>query len=207
LRAWSKEGNSLSVSTAYRSYTEGRALHDVLLQAREAGELSDADFSADNPDVTLSWSFVLACVVLLPGGLFLCGQRGSNLAVHPGEWTCMQTEIIEPSDVLMGGMDRLLTRLVEEEMPCLVGKGSHKYVGLGRWGDTGGWALVSVLDLRDEPDLEHLLPQLAPDAETQSWGVYDTNVGSGLVGAFGLPSVAAPLHQELLLSLRNSGAF
>jgi hypothetical protein len=159
----------LHLQTAYRTYADGRALHDALRVGRSSGVTMQQDwFTRPRPE--LSWGFSLLTAVLLPGGKLLCNQRSQSMAVNPGKWSPFFTEIIEPSDVEAGGMQGLLDRLVAEELAPLRGLGSHKCVGVGVRPQSYTWQLFSVLDLREAPGALQALEALAPDDETMAWG-------------------------------------
>ena len=164
----------LTLRTAYRSYTQGRALRDTLKAAREAGTFVPHPSLFTRPNPMLSWGLSLSTYVLLPRNHMLCAQRSLSLAVAPGLWTASMSEVVEPSDINRTDMSPLLERLRREELPALAGLGTMKFVGLAvRKGDYV-WQLVSVLDLRNvEPAaLTAALATLLPDAETAAWAAY-----------------------------------
>lgn len=167
-------GNSLQAHTGFRSYTQGRALHDAIRAARDTQELvlDPSDFLRPRPG--LSWGASLATFVLLPHEHVLCVKRARGVAVAPGEWQANFTEMLEPSDINRKSMDKLLDRLVAKELPPLTGLGVHKYVGLGVTAASYTWQLVSVIDMR-RAQMEQVvgaLNSLAPSSESDAWGVH-----------------------------------
>lgn len=166
LQHYVHRGEHLALQTNYRTYTQGRALKDAWVQANPQG-LAEPPAQ---PDVGASWGLSLLTLVFLPFGHVLCAQRSPKLMVNPGMWTVAQTEVVEPSDISAGDMSALLRRITEEEMPCLAGLGSHRYIGLGVRAASYTWQLVSVLDLRTaSTPVLHALGYLAPDDETAAW--------------------------------------
>lgn len=168
------ERGTLSLRTAYRSYTEGLALRDSLRHAREHDLFPLPHSATARPHAELSWGLSLTCYVLLPHNHVLCAQRDPNLISSPGRWVCCHTEIIEPSDIDTVNMSPLLQRLVTEELPALAGLGTQKFVGLGLRKNNFCWQLVGVVDLRlvEPQTLVTALLALQPDAETAAWSVY-----------------------------------
>lgn len=165
--------DTLQVHTGYRTYTQSRALRDALDAARGSQDLVLSPNDLLRPRAGLSWGASLATFVLLPHEHVLCAHRAEPLATDPGIWTCCSTEILEPTDLDRRNMDKLLARLVSEELPSLGGLGQHRFVGLGVRPLSYTWQLVSVLDLRPVP-LEQLVPVLSamqPDTETAGWAV------------------------------------
>lgn len=153
----------LHLSTAYRTYTEGRAMRDAIYAQPKR--------RSNTPEASLSWGMSLTAYVLMPYGHILCSQRSKTLAVAPGIWTAAHTEVMEPGDVDSASMAPLLARLVDEEIPALSGIGTHKFVGLGLRQRSYTWQLIAVLDLRDVPMAEVLarLELLHASAETDAW--------------------------------------
>lgn len=198
----------LSLTTGFRTYTQGTTLKKLMAQ--------DALWSEDfpqglppglQPEPSLSWGSSLTTVVLLPNGRVLAGQRGQHMQANPGRWACVFTEILEPDDVSPWGMNDLLERLVEEELPLLLGRGLHRYVGLMLIPRSYTWTLVSVLDLRAEPadELDALLLRMKPDAETQAWASLALQGLPGLAeGALADDAVVEGLELARELSLRLS---
>lgn len=173
LTGFHHEEGALSLATAYRSYTEGLALRDSLREARADGRIVLDESGDMRPDARMSWGMSLTTYALLPHDYVLCAERDPNLISLPGLWTCSHTEIIEPADIDPVGMQRLLSRLVDEEMPALAGMGDLKFVGLSLRKNSYVWQLVSVIDLRGV-GLDVLAPALLalqPDAETVAWSV------------------------------------
>lgn len=168
------DGNKLQIHTGYRTYTEGRALHDALAAARAAEEQILAPRDLLRPHAGLAWGTSLATYVLLPHEHILCSRRAGTLAVDPGVWTCRMTEVLEPSDVDWRSMDKLLARLIAEELPSLAGLGHSKFVGLGVMPLSYTWQLVGVLDLRTVPfeQVAAAIAALQSDAETSAWSVH-----------------------------------
>jgi hypothetical protein len=169
LQEFQQTGRHIHVRTAYRTYSEGRALHDTWVAAQEQTP-APVQPAGPQPDAGLSWGFSLASLVLLPYNHVLCAQRSLNLLVNPGAWAVVQTEVIEPGDISSPDMQSLLERLTSEEMPSLVGHGTHRYVGLGTRETSYTWHLVGLLDLREASvGLMDALGKLQPDAETAAW--------------------------------------
>jgi hypothetical protein len=162
LLSFRASADALQVHTGYRAQGQGRALHDAIVAAR------------DRQDLTLTPSDMLRPRAgLLPHEHVLCAQRASTLAVSPSVWACSITEVLEPNDIDRRGMVKLLARLESDELPALVGLGSHKFVGLGVRPLSYTWQLVSVLDLRKAPleMLKPILTAMAPDADSSAWAV------------------------------------
>lgn len=166
LQAFSHEAGILSLETAYRSYAQGRALHDAWSQEFSRGLTSPPA----GVEIGASWGMALVTLILLPYDHVLCAQRSPSLLVNPGVWTAAHTEVIEPGDIDERDMAPLLHRLRDEELPCLAGLGTHKFVGLGVRASSYTWQLVAVLDLRKAsfPILQ-ALSLLKSDVETAAW--------------------------------------
>jgi hypothetical protein len=174
LQSYQHGDKGLQLMTAYRSYTEGRALADAWLerpahldqQAQAGGVLAGA-----------SWGMSLVTFIRLPGDLWLSGRRSAAMLALPGVWSVGFTEMMEPVDIQSVTMQPLLDRLVREEMPSMASLGDHRFVGLSVRPRTYSWQLVSVLDVSkvETQPLRAALEALQPDEETDAWGVY----GSG----------------------------
>lgn len=191
---------SVELTTGYRSYTEGRALHDVLATARTNGlELTNRQFLV--PDLELAWGFSLSTTILLPCDHVLCAQRSTKLLVSPGQWLPNFTEVIEPSDMDSVDMAPLCERLIAEEVPLFQSAGPHRFVGLGVRKDSYDWQLVSVLDARQAVDsVLKVLAQLEPDAETEQWGIAPLTPAAAIAGKLFYPeSIVRPAAIDLAL--------
>lgn len=192
---------SLDLTTGYRTYTEGRALHDVLADARKQGfTLSDQQLAT--PDRELTWGFSLCTTILLPYDHVLCAQRSSKLLVSPGQWLPHFTEVIEPSDMNAVTMAQLLERLVVEEVPPFRQAGAHRFVGLGVRHGSYTWQLASVLDARHSPELViEAIEKLQPDAETEQWGIAPLTHSAAIAGKLLYPSsIARPAAIDVTLA-------
>jgi hypothetical protein len=173
LTGYHYQQDTLTLHTAYRSYTEGLALRDSLRHARAEGRFPQLEEPLVQPDPALSWGMSLTTYILLPHDYVLCAKRDARLISLAGLWTCSHTEIMEPADIDPHDMQALLARLVAEEMPALAGLGEHKFVGLSLRPGSYLWQLVSLVDLR-RAGMDSLVPALLalqPDAETAAWSV------------------------------------
>lgn len=164
---WSADAGELTLRTGYRSYCQGLALKEVIAEQSTAAGVRQA---CGRLYPALLWGSALACVVLLPQGRILLGQRSPYLAVRPGEWTCWMTEVLEPNDIREEGMAGLPERLLREELPAFAGLADARIHGL-LVKDNHTTQLVGVLDLRPAAHAEvaRALAALAPDAETVNW--------------------------------------
>lgn len=164
----------LKLETGYRTYTEGLALKQLVAELGSRVE-GAAPLAELQPLPTESWGSSLTTVVLLPDNGVLAGQRSPLLQVNPGRWSCVFTEILEPSDVHPVSMEPLLGRLTSEELKPLenIAKHRHRFVGLLLVPHSYTWTVVSVLDLTRAPpaDVQQAVAELQPDAETAAWQV------------------------------------
>lgn len=162
----------LSITTGMRTYCQSNTLKQLMVKdVLWAQQRSLWLPNGIQPDATCSWGSSLTTVVLLPGNSILVGKRSDNLQTNPSKWSCLFTEILEPSDVTLSSMEPLLDRLVQEELPFFKKLGLHRFVGLMLVPECYTWTLVSVLDLRALPiePLDAMLATLSPDEETQAW--------------------------------------
>ena len=164
LKHWTRRPGELRLCTGERSYTEG------LVMARLIRERKVPPPSAETA-AGWSWGTTLASLVLLPGQRILVGRRAEQLQSAPGRWAAVFTEVLEPPDISLQGMQSVLARLAAEELAALQHLGRHDFVGLLRLAINWEWVLVAVLDLREVPGsrLNQALAALAPDAETVAW--------------------------------------
>ncbi len=163
----------LRLQTGYRTYSEGLALKRLVAEQGSCARV-EPPFGDEQPLPGESWGSSLSCVVLLPQGRVLAGKRSSTLQSNPNRWSCVFTEVLEPSDVSPWGMEDVLDRLVAEELRSLkdLAHERHQFVGLLLVPHSYTWTLVSVIDLREEPAeaVDKAVGELAPDAETSAWG-------------------------------------
>lgn len=173
LTAYRYEGGALHLETQFRTYVEGLALRQELRLARERGTIQVSPAELVIPNAALSWGLSVSAYVLLPHDFALCAQRSPAMTVSPGLWTMSHSEIVEPEDIAEEGMQPLLVRLIQEEIPVLRGLGPAKFVGLGVRPLIYGWQLIAVLDLRSaNPEaLATALANLEPDTETSAWSL------------------------------------
>ena len=173
LTAFRYEEGALHLDTQFRTYVEGLALRQELRLARERGTVHVSDAELLTPNPLLSWGLSVSTYILLPHDFALCAQRSPAMTVSPGLWTLSHSEIVEPDDVSEEGMQPLLVRLIQEEVPVLRGLGAAKFVGLGVRPLTYCWQLIAILDLRraDPAALATALANLDPDTETSAWAL------------------------------------
>ncbi len=164
----------LVFNTGFRTYSEGTALKKMVAQTLAQASLSSDAVATppSQPSEGWSWGSSLTTVVLLPGERVLLGQRAAHLQANPGRWACVFTEVLEPADVSPWGLEDLLERLTQEELPAFQELGEHRFVGLLFLPRSYTWTLVSVLDLRmhSREEIDAAMSHLAPDNETQAWG-------------------------------------
>lgn len=170
----------LHIATGYRSYSQGKTLKRLLLE--DGADTTQGPLLPSTPEqlspslqpnAAMSWGSSLTTLVLLPDNQVLTGQRGAHMHINPSVWSCLFTEVLEPSDVRAPSMATLLDRLVREELRPFVGMGSQRFVGLLVLPQSYTWTLVALLDLRHVPqdDVQTALAALQPDNETQAWGL------------------------------------
>lgn len=165
----------LRVATGYRPYSQGHALKTVMLNhadEHEPNALLPQPSSAMQPIAGLSWGSSLTTLVLLPDSRVLINKRSANMQTNPSQWTCLFTEVLEPSDLCEHSMQNVLSRLEQEELANLGQLGIHRFLGLCLLPQSYTWTLVSLLDLRAAPRdrLNASIFALKPDAEIEAWG-------------------------------------
>lgn len=121
----------LSITTGFRTYSQSNALKQLITKDAQWKQQRTLWLPNElQPDAACSWGSSLTTVVVLPGNRVLAGKRSANLQTNPSRWSCLFTEILEPSDIAPDSMDGLLARLIQEELPLFQNLGSHQFVGL-----------------------------------------------------------------------------